>query len=136
MQLARLRATLPFQALADETRIRAWRLLLASQAPVSPGQLAQALQVAPATLSRHLEALEVAGLTVRHRRGRSHFIAPNCNSPMLGLLAKVVLCAEDDNLQFSGDLERLLVGAFERRDCEDQSGESAFGTLAAAGSMR
>lgn len=133
MQLARLRATLPFQALADDTRIRAWRLLLASQAPVSAGQLAQALQVAPATLSRHLEALEMAGLTVRHRRGRSHFIAPNDNGPMLGPLAKAVLCAEDDNLQFSGDLGRLLVGAVKGPDCADQSGESAFGMLAAAG---
>jgi DNA-binding transcriptional ArsR family regulator len=127
MQLARLRATLPFQALADETRIRAWRLLMAARFPLSAGQLAQALQIAPGKLSRHLEALEVAGLTVRHRRGRSHFIAPNESGPMLGPLAKAVLNAEDDTLLFSADLGRLLAGTASGLESGRQVDESALG---------
>lgn len=74
MQLSRLKSTLPFQALADETRYRAAHLLAKAGVPLTAGQISRALNLPANHLSRHLLLLEVAGITTTERRGRSHYI--------------------------------------------------------------
>jgi DNA-binding transcriptional ArsR family regulator len=59
-------------ALAQETRLRAFRLLVcAGDEGLPAGRLAEALTVPPATLSFHLKELTRAGLVEPHRHGRS-----------------------------------------------------------------
>ncbi len=58
-------------ALAQETRLRVFRLLVAAGPNGLPaGEVAQAAAVPPSTLSFHLERLERAGLVQSWRRGR------------------------------------------------------------------
>ncbi|MEM9838776.1 MAG: metalloregulator ArsR/SmtB family transcription factor [Pseudomonadota bacterium] len=59
-------------ALAQSTRLRAFKTLIRSGADgMAAGQLASSLDVAPNTLSAHLNILQRSGL-IRHRRdGRS-----------------------------------------------------------------
>jgi len=58
-------------ALAQDTRLRIFRqLVVAGQAGLTPGQLADALQAAPTALSFHLKELLHAGLVSVQRDGR------------------------------------------------------------------
>lgn len=64
-------AALALDALAQETRLEVFRLLVqAGEAGLEPGAIAARLGVAPSTLSFHLNALAVAGLIGRTRLGR------------------------------------------------------------------
>lgn len=59
-------------ALAQEVRLRAFRLLVAAGPDGLPaGQIAEELAVAPNTLSFHLSHLRAAGLIDSRRAGRS-----------------------------------------------------------------
>lgn len=64
-------AVLALSALAHETRLAAFRLMV-REAPggLPAGEIAARLQVTPATLSFHLAQLERAGLLSSHRRSR------------------------------------------------------------------
>ncbi|MCQ9373212.1 helix-turn-helix domain-containing protein [Methyloversatilis sp. XJ19-13] len=58
-------------ALAQEIRLRVFRaLVVAGPDGMTPGALAEALGVAPTTLSFHLKELSHAGLIVPTREGR------------------------------------------------------------------
>lgn len=58
-------------ALAQPARLRAYRaLVVAGPAGLTPGRLAEALEVAPTTLSFHLKELAHAGLVDVERDGR------------------------------------------------------------------
>ena len=60
------------QALAQETRLAAFRALVEAGPPgMAAGAIARRLRVAPASLSFHLQALVHAGLAASHRQGRS-----------------------------------------------------------------
>jgi len=60
-----------FGALSQETRLQAVRLLVqAGPEGVAAGDLAQAMTIAPSTLSFHLKDLQRAGLVQAERRGR------------------------------------------------------------------
>ena len=75
------------QALAQETRLTAFRLLVeAGPQGVAAGEIARALDVAPPTLSFHLSALLHAGLVTNRREGRQVIYAANFDA-MDGLLA-------------------------------------------------
>jgi DNA-binding transcriptional ArsR family regulator len=65
------RAVYALAALAQETRLAIFRLLI-EHAPdgLTPGAIASALELAPATLSFHLKELTHAGLVTDHRNGR------------------------------------------------------------------
>lgn len=59
-------------ALAQESRLSAFRLLVgAGPEGLAAGEIAEALGVAPATLSFHLKMLSHAGLIHSQREGRS-----------------------------------------------------------------
>ncbi|MEP6789890.1 MAG: helix-turn-helix domain-containing protein [Ramlibacter sp.] len=73
-------------ALAQPMRLRVFRsLVVAGPAGQTPGQLAEQLQVAGATLSFHLKELVHAGLITQQRDGRS-LICRADFSQMNGLL--------------------------------------------------
>lgn len=58
-------------ALAQPVRLRVFRALVgAAPQGLTPSELAQALAVAPSTLSFHLKALMHAGLVTQEREGR------------------------------------------------------------------
>jgi DNA-binding transcriptional ArsR family regulator len=74
-------------ALAQETRLDVFRLLVASGAEGLPaGAIADATGVAPATLSFHLKELKSAGVLQCRREGRSLIYSPDFTA-MNGLLA-------------------------------------------------
>jgi DNA-binding transcriptional ArsR family regulator len=69
-------ATIRFQALANETRLAAFRRIVAAGKPgIRAGELAEALQVPPSTMSGHLATLEHAELVQSWRVQRSIFYA-------------------------------------------------------------
>ena len=65
-------------ALAQEHRLAAFRLLVqAGREGLSAGQLAEALAIAPPSVTFHLAQLVNAGLATQSRHGRSIRYAPN-----------------------------------------------------------
>lgn len=59
-------------ALAQETRLRLFRLLVvAGKEGLTPGSMAEALQVTSTSLSFHLKELNHAGLVTTERDGRN-----------------------------------------------------------------
>jgi DNA-binding transcriptional ArsR family regulator len=65
-------------ALAQETRLRIFRLLVeAGAAGMNAGAIAEAVAVPGATLSFHLKELSHAGLVVSRQEGRFVFYAAN-----------------------------------------------------------
>lgn len=85
-------------ALAQETRLDAFRRLVqAGPTGLPAGQLAEALDVPPATLSFHLKELRHAALVTSERDGRSIVYAPD-----FGMIRAVVdylgeNCCRDDS---------------------------------------
>jgi len=68
------RALLALQALAQETRLAIFRLLVAAGPSGLPaGAIAERLEVPPSTLSFHLKELDRAGLVRSWRRARQIF---------------------------------------------------------------
>ncbi|MGE0652197.1 MAG: ArsR/SmtB family transcription factor [Alphaproteobacteria bacterium] len=69
-------AALSFQALAHETRLKAFRLIISAGRDGLPaGEIARLLEVPASTLSSHLAILERAGLIQSWRVQRSIFYA-------------------------------------------------------------
>ena len=65
-------------ALAHATRLDVFRLLVrAGPEGATPGEVADALDIAPPTLSFHLKELKGAGLLQVRREGRSLHYAPD-----------------------------------------------------------
>jgi DNA-binding transcriptional ArsR family regulator len=63
-----------FAALAQETRLRAVRLLVrAGQGGVPAGEVADEMRVSPSNISFHLKELERAGLIIARRKARQIF---------------------------------------------------------------
>ncbi|AWK89742.1 ArsR/SmtB family transcription factor [Azospirillum thermophilum] len=95
-------------ALAQETRLDIFRLLVqAGPDGVAAGAIAQALGVAPATLSFHLSTLSSAGLILQRRVSRSliysadydrmngllGFLSENCCGQPTAAAACIPICA-------------------------------------------
>ena len=107
-------------ALAQETRLAIFRLLMQTgEAGLPVGQVADALRLAPATLSFHLKALMQAGLISQSRQGRSlicraeflamsqllAYLTENCcqGTPCLPVLGDGYLNATPANLECRDD---------------------------------
>lgn len=72
-------------ALAQESRLNAFRLLVTAGAEgLAAGEIAQQLEIPPATLSFHLKELANAGLIDQTRKGRS--IVYSLNAQAIGAL--------------------------------------------------
>ena len=108
MQPNKLRATWPFQALADDTRLRIVRLLSCSGMEATPGQIAMTFHLPPSHLSRHLQILVWVGLISLSRKGRSSVAKITRTESFLDALCSSVLSMPDDLGVFGGDLERFL----------------------------
>ena len=70
-------AVVALAALAQESRLSVFRLLVeAGPAGVSAGKIAEALGMAPSSLSFHLKELMHAGLVAQERDGRNLIYRP------------------------------------------------------------
>ena len=68
-------------ALAQESRLNVFRLLVkAGEEGVPAGEIAEELDIAPATLSFHLKELVSAGIVDQQREGRSIIYSLNVES--------------------------------------------------------
>ncbi|MEO0421467.1 MAG: metalloregulator ArsR/SmtB family transcription factor [Pseudomonadota bacterium] len=66
------RALAALSALAQQTRLSVFRLLISAGSDgLAAGEIAQRVGARPNTLSTHLQALLMAGLVSRERKGRS-----------------------------------------------------------------
>jgi ArsR family transcriptional regulator, arsenate/arsenite/antimonite-responsive transcriptional repressor len=84
-------AVISLTALAQESRLRAFRLLVRSgEAGMPAGEIAERLEIPPATLTFHLKELTHAGLVESRREGRSIIYSLRCNAmrDLLTFLAK------------------------------------------------
>ena len=69
------------RALAQESRLNVFRLLVeAGEEGVPAGEIAEVLEIAPATMSFHLKELVTAGLVDQQREGRSIIYSLNVES--------------------------------------------------------
>jgi DNA-binding transcriptional ArsR family regulator len=84
-------AVISLTALAQESRLRAFRLLVrAGETGMPAGEIAERLAVPPATLTFHLKELTHAGLVESRREGRSIIYSLRCDAmrDLLTFLAK------------------------------------------------
>ena len=71
-------AVIAFDALSQETRLRAFRLLVGYGPDGAPaGKLSDALDIPHNTLSFHLNHMSIAGLVTSRREGRSIIYSAN-----------------------------------------------------------
>lgn len=77
-----------FAALAHETRLLAFRTLI-NKGAMSAGDLSEALQATPSTLSAHLRDLRAAGLIDSYKQGRFMFYEANLSA--VGVLVNYLL---------------------------------------------
>lgn len=71
------KAVMALSALAQETRLAIFRLLVQSANAVTAGEVADRLVIAPSTLSFHLKTLQQAGLISVRQDGRCMYYSPN-----------------------------------------------------------
>jgi DNA-binding transcriptional ArsR family regulator len=107
VQLSRRHFTWPFQALADESRFRAVRLLASLGRPLTAGQLATGLACEPSHLSRHLNVLEATKLVEVRRKGRFHWVGLRGGGAYESLAAAVLSMPDSEGI-LADDIARLL----------------------------
>jgi ArsR family transcriptional regulator, arsenate/arsenite/antimonite-responsive transcriptional repressor len=84
-------AVISLTALAQESRLRVFRLLVPSgETGLPAGEIAERLEIPPATLTFHLKELTYAGLVESRREGRSIIYSLRCDAmrDLLTFLAK------------------------------------------------
>lgn len=106
------------KALSDESRLRA--LVAVKDGELCLCQLIQALGLAPATVSKHMDVLERAGLVERRREGRWRFyrLASGGVEPAMGALEWILEALKGDPRMT--DLRRA-VRQVRRQDLEELS---------------
>lgn len=108
MQTSRIRATWPFQALADNTRFRVCRLIAGSGESIAPGTLSNVLGVLPSHLSKHLQILETAGLVRSIQNGRLRKIEALTGQGVNDSIFSAVLSSDDFETVLGKDWVNLL----------------------------
>ncbi len=83
-------------ALAQESRLAIYRMLVKSPDGLNAGSIATKLGISPPTMSHHLEQLSNAGLVESNRDGRYiiYSATPNYMKQLIGFMAKN--CCLDD----------------------------------------
>ena len=132
MQLSRLQFTWPFQALADESRFRAVRLLASLGRPLTAGQLSGGLGCLPSHLSRHLNVLEATELIEVRRRGRFHWVNLRGGGAYESLAAAVLSMPDSDGI-LADDIARLLAIPSPGGESDPYSAAGAADGAASAG---
>jgi len=95
------------KALGDENRLRA--LLALRNGELCLCQLIELLQLAPSTISKHMDVLYVAGLVTRRKEGRWQYytLAGKDASPIARQAVKWVIESLADEKAIVGDDKRL-----------------------------
>lgn len=116
-------ALIVFDALSQETRLQAFRLLVrAGEAGMPAGALSRELGIAHNTLSFHLSHLSNAGVVSSRKQGRSVIYSANFGT-MNGLISFLVkdCCSGDfatiDEDETTGDSIIKLSTCCDRSDC-------------------
>lgn len=114
------------RALADPTRLRIMRLLGVMELAV--GELAQVLGQSQPRVSRHIGILCDAGLAVRHREGSWVFLRASGKpgNRTLEAVAKLLACAEQDDMHFSTTCEEDRRQLASIRAARDESAANYF----------
>lgn len=99
--------TRAFQALSDLTRLRLVRLLATADARGSVGTLAEALELPPSKISKHVGILAWTGLVVAHREGRRVWLTLSSSAPENEYVLAAALSVPDADGLFAGDLRRF-----------------------------
>lgn len=132
VQLSRLKFTWPFQALADESRFRAVRILASLGRPLTAGQLAAGLGCQASHLSRHLNVLEATGLVEVRRKGRFHWVGLSGGGAYESLAAAVLSMPDSDGI-LADDIARLLAMPSPGGESDPYSAAGAADGAASAG---
>ncbi len=132
VQLSRLQFTWPFQALADESRFRAVRLLASLGRPLTAGQLSGGIGCLPSHLSRHLNVLEAADLVEVQRRGRYHWVSLRGGGAYESLAAAVLSMPDSEGI-LADDVARLLAMPSPGGESDPYSAAGAADGAASAG---
>jgi DNA-binding transcriptional ArsR family regulator len=110
------RAVVALQALAQETRLSVFRLLVAAGPSGMPaGAIAERLDVPPSTLSFHLKELDRAGLVRSWRRARQIFYTAEFET-MRRLLAFLTEECCGGHPDICGGLVQLVEAVKQRAD--------------------
>jgi len=111
-----------FQALADETRLRVIRLMVATEEESCLCELVDSLLEPSYKLSRHVKILRQAGLLASHKEGRWVYHQLVKKPAYLGQLFSTVQALPDPDGIYGADLER-----FRERLCLRQGGRCQIG---------
>ncbi|HOW74296.1 MAG TPA: metalloregulator ArsR/SmtB family transcription factor [Phycisphaerae bacterium] len=95
------------RAIGDESRVRA--LLALRDGELCLCQIIELLQLAPSTVSKHMDVLYQSGLVERRKEGRWHYfrLAGNQAAPMVRRAIKWVLESLQDEATALGDTKKL-----------------------------
>ncbi len=120
-------------ALADESRVRA--VLALTRGPLCVCQIAELLQLAPSTVSRHLSVLRQGGLVDAQKRGRwIYYFIPDEPDESVRQSIKWLTDALAKDARVAGDARRLREILKEDREelCRRQLGRSKSSSSARA----
>ena len=107
-------AVIALTALAQESRLRVFRLLVPTgQEGMPAGEIAERLNLPPATLTFHLKELSHAGLVESRREGRSIIYSLRCDGmrDLLSFLAKDCCQGQPELCGIKGRPETRPAGA-------------------------
>jgi len=122
MHLITIQADEIFQALADETRLRIIRLIVATGEESCLCELVDGLQEPSYKLSRHLKILRQAGLLFSQKEGRWVYHRLVMDPSYLALLYATVKALPDPQGCYEADLQR-----FRQRLCLRENGRCQVG---------
>ena len=122
MQMIAIQPEEIFQALADETRLRIIRLMVATGEESCLCELVDGLLEPSYKLSRHLKILRQAGLLASHKEGRWVYHRLVKEPVYMAQLFTTVQALPDPHGIYSADLER-----FRERLCLREGGRCQIG---------
>ena len=122
MQMISIKSEEIFQALADETRLRVIRLMVATNEEVCLCELVDSLLEPSYKISRHLKILRQAGLLSSQKEGRWVYHRLVTEPPYLASLYATVRELPDADKTYSEDLKR-----FRQRLCIREGGRCQIG---------
>lgn len=124
MQLITIQPETLFQALAEQTRLRILRLMVATDEEACLCELVDSLAEPAYKLSRHLKILRQAGLLTSQKDGRWVYHSLVSKPQYLEILYATVIALPDPEQVYQADLTR-----FNERMCLREGGRCRVGIL-------